>query len=370
MKIHEIEIRNFAGIEAANFSPRGDSLLITGANATGKTSILRAIHAAFVGIDEEDIRAGADEARVYVALDEHTIERSCTRAGKKKIVVKLRDSGAIVHQPQSVLNSISTTLDFEPLRFAQYAQREQRNVLLRTTGATIDGKDIIGRLLKSSLDNKRLAEDATQIATFVTSNAGDVTTDNLVDACAEYAKIAYQRRAELNASVSKLEDLIDAFNTISPQIEDDDVVKMLRGKREQWQQQVNALVSEAKAFDLAHSFFKDELLDEIAEESLFTATPGIIYTRKRGVTIGGVDFASLSSSEQMTAVLDIASALHRDGALCMILIDGVERYDGENWKRVSRWIDETGVQALVSQVTFGARVVSVVKSTKREAVSA
>ena len=81
MKITKLHIVNFLKLKDVEMNPSKTNVIV-GKNKQGKTSIIKALQAAFDGkLDPSAIHVGADKAEITVELDEVTIRRSLTEKG-------------------------------------------------------------------------------------------------------------------------------------------------------------------------------------------------------------------------------------------------------------------------------------------------
>lgn len=74
----EVTIENVGGIEATELTISDNTTLVTGENASNKTSLLQALLFA-LGTDDVPIRTGTDWARVELTIDGETVVREATR---------------------------------------------------------------------------------------------------------------------------------------------------------------------------------------------------------------------------------------------------------------------------------------------------
>ena len=81
MNTMDLRIENVGGIDETELEFENGTTLVTGRNASNKTSLLRALLFAF-GEDEVPIRTGADRARVEMSLGDATVERTATDQGR------------------------------------------------------------------------------------------------------------------------------------------------------------------------------------------------------------------------------------------------------------------------------------------------
>ena len=80
MKIISLEAENYKRLKAIEITPDGNTVVIAGRNAQGKTSVLDAIWAALGGREgnkaSKPIREGAETAKVRVDLGDIVVTRT------------------------------------------------------------------------------------------------------------------------------------------------------------------------------------------------------------------------------------------------------------------------------------------------------
>jgi DNA repair exonuclease SbcCD ATPase subunit len=144
MKIIKFQAENFKRLRAVEITPDGNTVVISGRNEQGKSSILDAIWTALGGADaqkglKEPIRRGEETARVKIELDDIIITRTWTKAGT---YLKVENKeGATFSSPQSVLDRLIGQLTFDPLAFVSMAEKAQRDTLLKLVDLGIDLND-------------------------------------------------------------------------------------------------------------------------------------------------------------------------------------------------------------------------------------
>lgn len=130
MRITRLTVSNFLGLEDFALDA-GKIVLAKGPNATGKTSIIKAIRAAFEGEkDPRVIHHDGDAAEVFVQLDDGTSIRRVIAEGGQKLEV-LDADGEKVAKPQSVIKALLGALAFNPVEFYALSPRERKEYLLR-----------------------------------------------------------------------------------------------------------------------------------------------------------------------------------------------------------------------------------------------
>lgn len=132
MKIIELRIENVQRVRAVTIRPLGKSstVIVGGANAQGKTSVLDAIQMALGGaraMSAEPIRRGAKQASIVADLGELVVERVITKSGTT-LTVRDRD-GHKKRAPQEILDALCSKVSFDPLEFSRQDPRKQNETL-------------------------------------------------------------------------------------------------------------------------------------------------------------------------------------------------------------------------------------------------
>lgn len=132
--ITSVEAKDFHRLSVCRveFVPGKGLVTITGKNASGKTSLLRAIMAALGGggaIRKDTVRKGADRAQVKVELDNgYTIIRKFSEQNPKGSLTVIDKLGG--KHNQGKLNEWLGARSFDPLSFFTLKPAAQRDVLL------------------------------------------------------------------------------------------------------------------------------------------------------------------------------------------------------------------------------------------------
>jgi AAA ATPase domain len=143
MKIVRLQIRNFMGLREVDLKA-SDVNVIKGKNRQGKTSLLKAIEAAFVAGNQADkIRKGEDSASILIELDELYISRTIPTTGKPSLNVCDRN-GEDIKRPQEYLDSIVGGFSFNPAEFFLCDQSEQVSYVLESFPLRLMQKEIEG----------------------------------------------------------------------------------------------------------------------------------------------------------------------------------------------------------------------------------
>lgn len=238
MLLKRLYIRNFMGIKEQELEP-GDLTVLSGENAAGKTSILKAIQAAFDGIDDDDIRYGEEEAEVYIQVDDLEIRRS-TEDGPE-----VRKGIRELSKPATFLRELRGSFGFNPVSFIQAdsksEKRERRNALLEAAGAELEA------------DELDLPDD-------LLDYARELDWDDPLDAIEQVYDEAYSSRRAVNSRVRDLEqDVEGTENALQYPDEDydEDEHEELKAEAERLQQETGKLESYRER--------RDELKSELSE---------------------------------------------------------------------------------------------------------
>lgn len=144
MKIVQLKIDSFKRIKTATIVPTSQTVQITGANASGKSSTLDAIVTALGGkrnAPEDPVHHGDEVARITLDLGEIIVKWHC-KQGKTPVLVVESVDGARYPSPQAMLDKLYGELTFDPLEFLRMDEKAQRQVLADLTGLTFDLSEI------------------------------------------------------------------------------------------------------------------------------------------------------------------------------------------------------------------------------------
>src|SRR5262245_37801354 len=108
MKIIRFVAKNVKRLHTVEITPKGALVEITGANGSGKSSVLDAIYMALAGkgvVCKEPVRQGEESAEVMLDLGKILVRRHFTAAGATAVVVEAAD-GARYTSPQKLLDGL------------------------------------------------------------------------------------------------------------------------------------------------------------------------------------------------------------------------------------------------------------------------
>ena len=174
MKIISLRAENVKRLRAVEITPDGNTVVIAGRNAQGKSSVLDAIWMALAGGSgaketSRPIRDGETKASVVLDLGDLTVTRKWTAAGTT-LEVAAQD-GARYPSPQTVLDGLIGRLSFDPLAFAQQDPKGQLATLLSVVELPFDpvmlDEDralVFGKRTDANRELKRLEAQVTGVA--------------------------------------------------------------------------------------------------------------------------------------------------------------------------------------------------------------
>lgn len=214
-RIVDFVSENVKRLKLVRFEPERSLVTISGANESGKSSVLDSVWWALAGtkgVDIRPIRDGEESATIQLKLGNETAEltviRTFTRgpdgATKTALVVET-ESGARYPSPQKVLDSLLGALAFDPLEFLRLSAKEQVDTLRRLVPIDVD-VDALDAQNRADFENrtainrevKRLSERVNILAAGIEPSIDITPVDEsaLVD--------AYERANDRNADYERL----------------------------------------------------------------------------------------------------------------------------------------------------------------------
>jgi DNA repair exonuclease SbcCD ATPase subunit len=138
MRILSLQAENVKKLRAVEIIPAGNVVQITGANGSGKSSVLDCMWMALAGksaVPTQPVRQGEESARIRLDLGDIIVTRKFDADGTTSLSVTTAE-GAKFSSPQAMLDGYLGTLTFDPLAFSRMKPREQRDELARMAGLT------------------------------------------------------------------------------------------------------------------------------------------------------------------------------------------------------------------------------------------
>lgn len=195
MKITRITISNFLKLKDVDFNPSHTNIIV-GKNKAGKTSILKAIRAAFTGdANSTSIKVGEGKAEITLELDELTIKRSITAKGSYLDISNKENMK--MPAPQRYLDGILGTFSFNPIEFFDKKPAERKKYLLNAIKLTI-------------------SQD--ELATYTGEKLAGLDYEaHALEVVEQARKFYYDKRTGANAEVTKLEKSLQSLTESIPE---------------------------------------------------------------------------------------------------------------------------------------------------------
>ncbi len=143
MRIIGMKQENVKRLKVIDLTPNKFINRISGANGSGKTSILDGIEWALTGtsrVPSQPVRKGSGRATIQLDLGEIIVTRRFTEGGSKNgtLVIEAKDSRNRFQGAQALLDSYMGTISFDPLEFLRMHPKKQLEVLRSLVKVEID----------------------------------------------------------------------------------------------------------------------------------------------------------------------------------------------------------------------------------------
>lgn len=319
MKIVKLTIHNFLKLKDVEMNPSKTNVIV-GKNKQGKTSILKAIRAAFTGdADSTSIRIGEGKAEITVELDDLNIKRTITEKGNYLDISN--KEGMKMPAPQKYLDGILGTFSFNPIEFFEKKPVDRKKYLLNAIKLTITQDE-----LAQYTGEKLAGLDYEAHALEVVEQARKFYYDKRTAANSEKTK-KEKTLNELSSSIPEGFDpksvSEDAINKLRDAIQKD---KMEKQKHEAHQKHIAALQKEeaeitadiarlqerlkgvqttiVAALDVKFDY-SDDMSLAAAEEALakLESQREIVFTVKRAEEVRGELSTALQEAEKLDAIV-------------------------------------------------------------------
>lgn len=405
MKIAKISIKNFLALGDVEMNPSHTNVIV-GKNGQGKTSVLKAIKAAFTGkFGADSIRIGETKAEITIELDELVVNRSITEKGTT-LKINNKD-GFSMNAPQKYLDGILGSFSFNPIEFFDLAAKDRKKYLLSAlpltitkeglaeyTGEKLDGIDYSKHALEVVADahkfyydrrtaanaevtkkQKSLEELNAKIpAGFDPASFSEARVKMLQDSISDNVRMQ-DRRAYINREMAQAKNRLDAIEEEKKQIlatveslrQEEDALHQPEAvdeaRKELAASETNreaALTSkraaetrvelDAAVADQSKLDGQVKALADVPSKLLATAKLPIegLSVEGENITIKGIQLDNLSSAEQLKLGLEVVKALNAE--FKVICIDGVEKLDKETFAWFLEHIKDDEYQYFVTRV--------------------
>lgn len=224
-RIVALTAENIKRLSVVHIEPNGNTILIGGKNAQGKSSVLDSILYAMGGANsfpDQPIRNGQESAEIEINLGDIIVRRKITKSGTT-VTVKTTD-GASYSSPQKVLDGLYSKLSFDPLAFASMKPADQTKALMALLG--IDTSEL----------DKQYAKIFTE-RTGVNYQVKDAQGD--LDRCEEILIEVPAERPDVTEISSRLENAIESNGIADRQAEK---IESLKADIAERQEEIDSIV--------------------------------------------------------------------------------------------------------------------------------
>lgn len=402
MKIIEFRAERFKRLSAVEITPEGNTVIISGRNGQGKSSVLDAIWLALGGgnavkdsATTVPIKDGEANAVVRLDLGDIIVTRKWTANGST-LTVEGAD-GRKYNSPQTLLDTLVGAISFDPLSFSKMPAAEQRMQLLSLTTLPIDPdkldadrrelydkRTIVNRdikVLQAELSGTPYTEGVGDEEVSISDIAKRISVEqeqlNKIQSFRRYldedrekaeslrAEIAQKTKElyELVEKITKAEALSSAF--VEPNIEKTQADlenaeqrnRLVRQNKKHNELKLKAKTKTAESDALTQQI---EAIDKTKKDAFLNArfpVPGLSVDDD-GVLYNGIPFRQCSSAEQLKICVAIASALNPK--IRVIRVADASLLDSESLNAIATMADEQDIQIWLERVTDGKEKVGVV----------
>lgn len=153
--VTRLHVENFMRVQSIDLTPSESGVIeLHGANAQGKSSLLRAMWAALGGKAEspsDPVRKGTESATAVVELGDLVVTRKWRADGSTTLTVATA-AGAKFSSPQEILNNLISRIAFDPVAFMRYDNKKQAQVLREVAGVDTSAAE---RAVSEAFDKRR-----------------------------------------------------------------------------------------------------------------------------------------------------------------------------------------------------------------------
>lgn len=250
MKIVSFVAENLKRLKVVEITPSGNLVQITGANESGKTSVLDGIFWALAGtsnITSKPVREGERRAIVKLDMGEFVVTRRFTEAGGTSLTVEA--NGAEFKSPQRMLDELLGSLTFDPLAFSRMAPKAQLDTLKKLVKLDVD----VDELDRQNAEDFAARTEINRTVKSLNEKANDlfVRTDPSITEAVDPDELLneLERAHQFNTNVRREED-----SRLSRWKQVDAILEAAKTKREQAEmllREADALEAQSKAEEAA-----------------------------------------------------------------------------------------------------------------------
>jgi len=390
MKIVQLSTENVKRLKVVEITPDGNTVIIGGDNAQGKSSVLDSILMALAGKKAQGlnpVRNGEEKAKIVVDLGEYIVTRTITKEGGGAIKVKTKD-GASYGSPQKMLDELTSKLTFDPLVFTTEKPGKQVELLKHLVGLDFSDKDAERANLFEDRRNVKRDAQAYENQYEAFGDLSDVPDeleiiDDIIgegEAIRKHNDEGTARIAAMDKHKTEIESILTKIATLKDsltlkEIALDGLEKQHEGWKPKDQGDIRQRIAEAQAINLKvaakknragvednmlnakaeadHLTEKIEAIDKYKQTAMAEAdfpVPGLAFD-DNGVTFNGIPFAQCSSAESLR--VSVAMGIALNPKLKVLLIRDGSLLDDNSLAMIAEAAKEADAQVWIERVSKG-----------------
>lgn len=390
MKITGLKMLNILGHDEFELKVGEKLTLIRGKNASGKSSIIKALQAAFKGQSVKEatlLRNGAEKGEIVVELDDNSVIR--------KTVTK---EGSTNNQSTKFLNSLANSFGLNPVEFLLMPEKKKLETLLEIINVHVT-RDELAEKVEGVIDLSDESEDKLynldELAVIRKQVYDERTATNRMlkdkqstkDQMTAVLPVEYdgkrheevklsieEKRNKKEAFIQQLEneklaeiqevnerfakrkqDMLDKYEIAVRPLQDElalceSNLKQI-GAFEEHKKFIDSLTVDIENYGERSQLLTETLekVDELEKSKLsnlpikgMTINDGAIY-------LDGVRLEHVNSARQISFVMSLAAL--KMGELKAMVVDGIELLDSVKRKELLAVISKSKIQVILTQVT-------------------
>lgn len=397
LRIARVKISNVLGIDELEFRPGEHVTMISGANGSGKTSVLEAIRAVLSGgHDAELVRKGEKKGEVVIVLSDGLVIDKKISLGRSAVSVKHPETGPM-NAPQSVLDELTDTLGANPITFLTASDKDRVRLFLQMVNTEPDPekvgaisgllsdqytpgpdafttlermtKDLMAQRRELNRQAKEKKAGADQIRSSLPDGEFPDDTESVIEDSRKVIRLRNEQCEKVVGQYQK--DAEERIERIRADLAGD--VEKARKERDDQVRELEARITELEAHQKASA--ARELMESMqaasksleADSETFTDMLGAVADLKKEMCAGlpipgaeildgelfidGVAFDHVNESRKMQIAIELATRQTEGKRLPLICVDGLERLDSDSMTLFLEEAKKSQCQMIMTRVS-------------------